>query len=104
MTSARIVTPGQAMAMIPTITARAPRRIKDVDVDLNMTGLPSVGSLPAERACHGLPSQRNSGLAGCGCVAVPVDDCLAHCGAHARTIRLRRGRSHRWDPWLTCPT
>src|ERR1700683_3759573 len=40
MTSARIVTPGQAIAMIPTMTARTPSRIKEVDVDLNMKGIP----------------------------------------------------------------
>src|ERR1700722_2845639 len=40
MTSARIVTPGQAIAMTPTMTARMPRRIKEVDVDLNMKGIP----------------------------------------------------------------
>src|SRR5580698_3329952 len=38
MTSARIVTPGQAMATIPTTTARMPSRINEVDDDLNMTG------------------------------------------------------------------
>src|SRR5271170_7693550 len=42
MTSARIVTPGQAMATIPTMTARMPSRINEVDVDLNITGIPSV--------------------------------------------------------------
>src|SRR5882724_10014692 len=40
MTSARIVTPGQAMAMTPTMTARRPSRIIVVDVDLNMKGIP----------------------------------------------------------------
>src|SRR5437660_11824572 len=40
MTRARIVTPGQAIAMIPTMTARMPSRIKEVDVDLNMKGIP----------------------------------------------------------------
>src|SRR6266436_7295294 len=40
MTSARIVTPGQAIAMTPTMTARMPSRIKEVDVDLNMKGIP----------------------------------------------------------------
>src|ERR1700755_1877763 len=39
MTSARIVTPGQAIAMTPTMTARMPSRIKEVDVDLNMKGI-----------------------------------------------------------------
>src|SRR5579864_9259998 len=42
MTSARIVTPGQAMAVIPTMTARMPSRISAVEVDLNMSGIPSV--------------------------------------------------------------
>jgi hypothetical protein len=42
MTSARIVTPGQAMAKIPTMTARMPSRINEVDDDLNMTGIPSA--------------------------------------------------------------
>src|SRR6266700_8302877 len=36
MTSARIVTLGQARAMIPTMRARTPRRIKEFDTDLNM--------------------------------------------------------------------
>src|SRR6266566_2090529 len=40
MTSARMVTPGQAIAMIPTMTARIPSRIKEVEVDLNMKGIP----------------------------------------------------------------
>src|ERR1700719_4691868 len=40
MTSARIVTPGQAIAMTPTMTASMPSRIKEVDVDLNMKGIP----------------------------------------------------------------
>src|ERR1700757_1665611 len=40
MTSARMVTPGQAIAMIPTMTASMPVRIKEVDVDLNMKGIP----------------------------------------------------------------
>ena len=37
MTSASTVTEGQASAMIPTITARMPRAIRDVLSDLNMT-------------------------------------------------------------------
>src|SRR5260370_42428592 len=52
MTSARIVIPGQAMAMIPTMVARAPRRIRDVDIDLNMTGTPFVGSSPHRAVCY----------------------------------------------------
>src|SRR6476659_7678707 len=40
MTSAAIVTLGQAMAMIPTMTLNAPSRISEVDDDLNMTGIP----------------------------------------------------------------
>src|ERR1700691_2998026 len=40
MTSARIVTPGQAMARIPATTAKMPSRINEVDDDLNMTGSP----------------------------------------------------------------
>jgi hypothetical protein len=42
MTSGRIVTPGQAMATILTMTPRTPSRINEVDVDLNMTGIPFV--------------------------------------------------------------
>src|SRR5260370_40345238 len=42
MTRARSVTPGRAIAMIPTMTARMPSRIKEVDVDLNMKGIPSA--------------------------------------------------------------
>src|ERR1700733_5452843 len=38
MTSARIVTPGQAMAMIPAMIARTPITISEVEVDLNMVG------------------------------------------------------------------
>jgi hypothetical protein len=33
---------GQAMAMIPTMTARMPSRINEVEVDLNMKGIPSA--------------------------------------------------------------
>src|SRR6516165_5966651 len=40
MTRARIVTFGQAMAMIPTMTARMPSRVIEVEVDLNMAGVP----------------------------------------------------------------
>src|SRR5712691_314309 len=40
MTSAKIVTPGQASATAPVMIARTPRRINEVDVDLNMTGIP----------------------------------------------------------------
>src|SRR5229473_1600193 len=40
MTSARIVTPGQARAMIPTAMASTPRRISEVAVDLITTGMP----------------------------------------------------------------
>ena len=36
MTSASTVTEGQASAMIPTITARMPRAIRDVLSDLNV--------------------------------------------------------------------
>jgi hypothetical protein len=39
-TSARTVTPGQAMAIIPATIARMPSRINEVDVDLNMKGIP----------------------------------------------------------------
>src|SRR5689334_13569957 len=42
MTSARIVTPGQASAMIPTTMASTPSRISEVDADLNMTHIPFV--------------------------------------------------------------
>jgi hypothetical protein len=31
------------MAMIPTIMARTPSRINEVDVDLNMAGTPHLG-------------------------------------------------------------
>ena len=37
MTSASTVTPGQASATIPTITARMPRTIRDVLSDFSMT-------------------------------------------------------------------
>src|SRR6266566_7103325 len=40
MTSAATVTPGQPMAMIPTMTPRTPNRINEVEVDLNMSGIP----------------------------------------------------------------
>src|SRR5580692_5773768 len=39
MTSARMVTPGQAMATIPMMRASTPIRIKEVDVDLNAVGI-----------------------------------------------------------------
>jgi hypothetical protein len=62
MTSARIVAPGQAMAMIPTITARAPRTIKAVDTDLSMTDflrltwLRTAGAQPLRAAGAVLPT------------------------------------------------
>jgi hypothetical protein len=40
MTSASTVTPGQASAKIPTMMARTPSRINEVDVDLNITDIP----------------------------------------------------------------
>jgi hypothetical protein len=52
MTSARIVTLGQASAMIPTVTARTPRRIRDVlsdFSDLNMAGILSSAPITAGR-------------------------------------------------------
>src|SRR5260370_42700540 len=52
MTSARIVTPGQAMATIPTMTARTPRKISEVDSDLNMT-VPFVVGLETSEGCDG---------------------------------------------------
>ena len=52
MTSAAIVTPGQTMAMTPTMTPRTPSRINEVDVDLNMTGIPFFSAL-ARRAVFG---------------------------------------------------
>src|SRR5260370_10511995 len=39
-TSAKTVTPGQARAMMPTTTLRMPSRINEVDVDLDMKGIP----------------------------------------------------------------
>ncbi len=45
MTSASTVTEGQASVMIPMITARMPRAIRDVLSDLNMTVFP-LASLP----------------------------------------------------------
>ena len=46
MTRASTVTWGQASAMMPTATARMPRRIREVLSDLNMTGFLSLCSLP----------------------------------------------------------
>ena len=46
MTRASTVTWGQASAMMPTATARMPRRIREVLSDLNMTGYLSLCSLP----------------------------------------------------------
>jgi hypothetical protein len=54
MTISAIVTPGQAMAMTPTMTPKAPSKINEVDVHLNMTdipflsnsGSPSLGAVP----------------------------------------------------------
>src|SRR6516164_4468502 len=56
MTSARTVTEGQASAMIPMITARMPRAIRDVLSDLK--SLPDAGLVAV----------------GLGCVDVPVSE------------------------------
>jgi hypothetical protein len=56
MTSASTVTEGQASVMIPMITARMPRAIRDVLSDLNMTVL-SLASLPGRPGCLAPPGQ-----------------------------------------------
>src|SRR5260370_14661105 len=62
MTSAKIVTPGQASATAPVMIARTPSRISEVDVDLNMTGIPfGRGGLP-----HAEPSARDEFVRVCG--------------------------------------
>src|ERR1700733_471393 len=61
ITSARIVTPGQAMATIPMMRASTPIRINEVDVDLNAVGIAlartvfplSTGSAGEERQQFG---------------------------------------------------
>src|SRR5690348_166377 len=61
MTSAAIVTLGQAMAMIPTRTLNPPSRISAVDDDLNMTGSPFFRlSSPAARGRPGEAIGSNS--------------------------------------------
>jgi hypothetical protein len=47
------VTEGQASAMIPMITARMPRAVRDVLSDLNMTAFLSLDSLPGASAVFG---------------------------------------------------
>src|SRR5690349_18944806 len=54
MTSARMVTWGQASAMTPTTMASTPSKISEVDVDLSMTDSPSV-AYPSLLSC-GSPS------------------------------------------------
>src|SRR4029077_1537145 len=53
MTSARIVTLGQARAMIPTMRASTPRRIKELDTDLNMVMFLSIDERPRSAAASG---------------------------------------------------
>src|ERR1700678_3797263 len=45
MTSARIVTPGQAMATTPTTTASTPSRISELDLELSMAGIPLLSEV-----------------------------------------------------------
>ena len=68
MTSASTVTEGQASAMIPTITARMPRTIRDVLSDLNMT-VP-FASLPWS------PGVRDSARPALDTIVIIVDDVL----------------------------
>jgi len=57
MTSARIVTFGQTMAMIPTMNARMPRTMSELDHDLNMT-LPFIANaLSLVEAPRAVPGQ-----------------------------------------------
>jgi len=58
MTSARTVTPGQARARIPTISASTPRNIREVAVDLNIGHGPfsRLGIVKANRKRPGRPN------------------------------------------------
>src|SRR5712691_4081145 len=107
MTSARIVTPGHAIAMIPTMMARTPSRINEVDVDLNMTcsfsfvlplslaGLTlrpwslSVSGADARcrrAACRSRPGGRWHGPAGAGCRG----PCCEHGDAPGQRLSCRQ--------------
>src|SRR5947207_13235033 len=57
MTSARMVAPGHARAMIPTMRARRPRRISELDTDLNMVIVLPVVSAPARDRVRGAASR-----------------------------------------------
>jgi hypothetical protein len=70
MTSARIVACGQAMAMIPTMTARMPSRINEVEVDLNMKGIPF--RLGQSHQANLIPR----------CLSIPGDATAAAVGQH----------------------
>src|ERR1700733_11471749 len=63
MTSARMVTPGHAMATIPMMRESTPIRINEVDVDLNMVGIPLASMallrVSGQRARNGASSARN---------------------------------------------
>src|SRR5260221_1121963 len=109
MTRARIVTPGQARAMIPTIMARTPRRIRDVDIDLNMTDIPFVlssGLKIINGGGYGLV--RLTSRAVCRrCEVSPVADrgradpagAGAACGGRPRSLALSpRGRARTGRP------
>src|SRR5208283_4943630 len=118
MTSARIVTPGRAMAMIPTITARMPSTISWVDVDFHMTCIPSLQGLRMK-----LPGTARSGTrflgnwptrspvrSGCsrrsaGDIELVVDfeDAVGHPGGTDHRVALRPGgdvpgKRHRVPP------
>src|ERR1700722_3742001 len=84
MTSARIVTPGQAMAMMPTMTARTPSRIIEADADLNMGGAPSSGLA----GCQVWSSRRSAGDLD---LVVDVDDAARHPGRADHCVVLGPG-------------
>src|SRR6266702_5728950 len=85
MTSARIVTPGQAMAMIPTMMPRTPSRINEVDVDLNMTGIPLFW------LCRAVPFWTSRGLAGDVEVVLDLEDATGHPGGADHRVVLGPG-------------
>src|SRR5260370_30991989 len=99
MTSARIVTPGQAMGTIPTMRARTARKISEVDSDLNMT-VPFVVGLETSEGCDGgarpTPAAYERIAAGsCPAHRAGGDGADGACGARSSAVSKRicwRGR------------
>src|SRR5579863_7468722 len=94
MTSARIVTPGQAMAVTPMTRASTPIRISEVEVDLNIKGIPFPGGRAAGELAGGAGGgEAASGRSGAG-RQVGRDDDVAFLDLAGRALGQRVHQPH----------